>query len=140
MLRLFRQTSPVRPGRYGFGTNGIGYYLDLRFPQPIVQYTNGTSQQPGSAQLQFSTKAHRSIARAVLSLFRTIVYSRPFAVALAEAVRRSDAVMAERLVRTRVHSPYLRSVDLLEAGFALRFRIPGVRNEYANEFFREYSG
>jgi hypothetical protein len=34
----------------------------------------------------------------------------------------------------------LRSVDLLEAGFELHFRIPGVRSEYANEFFREYSG
>ncbi|TMV50606.1 hypothetical protein FE783_07870 [Paenibacillus mesophilus] len=138
MLRLFRQTVPLR--NPGLSTSGIGYFLDVEFPAPLQLYTNGTSQRPGSARFQFSTKAHRTIARAVLPLYRTMRDSRPFTRALAEAIRRGNRALVERLVRSRVHSRHLHSVTLIESGFAMGFRIPGVNNTYFNEFFRGFTG
>lgn len=138
MLRLFRQAVPLR--NPSLATNGIGYFLDVLFPAPLYVYTNGTSLRPGTTQFRFSAKAHRLIAAAILPLYRTIAGSKPFASALAEAIRRSDQSIVERLVRSRVSSRYLHSVTLTEAGFAMGFRIPNVRFTYYNEFFREYTG
>ncbi|KIL39951.1 hypothetical protein SD70_16880 [Gordoniibacillus kamchatkensis] len=137
LLKLLQKELPGAGRRYDFATNGIGYFVEVRFPQPIAQYTNGTSQQPGTAQFRFNTSAHRLIAQAVLPLYRTIAGSKPFAEALSAAVRRRDRAMLERLVRCRVRSLHLRLVMLTEAGFALGFRIPGVSGTYFNEFFRE---
>ncbi|GAA3402721.1 hypothetical protein ACFFNY_04995 [Paenibacillus hodogayensis] len=138
LLRLFRQTVKLRSPN--LSTNGIGYFLDVPFAAPLYLYTNGTSIQPGEAQFQFSTKAHRTIACAILPLYRTIRDSPPFASALVHAIRRGNRPLVERLVRSRVRSPRLHSVALIESGFAMGFRIPGVKHVYYNEFFREYTG
>lgn len=138
MLRLFRRTVPLR--NPALATNGIGYFLDVPFPAPLFQYTNGTSLKPGTTQFRFSPKAHRAIASAIIPLYRTLRDSSPFASALAAAVRRGNRRLVERLVRSRVGSRHLHSVTLIEAGFAMGFRIPGEPYTYYNEFFREYTG
>lgn len=138
MLRLFRQTARLRSPN--LSTNGIGYFLDVPFPAPLYQYTNGTSLRPGTTQFRFSAKAHRTIAAAILPFYRAIRDYGPFATALAAAIRRGNRSLVERLVRSRVRSRHLHSVTLIESGFAMGFRVPGVRFTYYNEFYRGYAG
>lgn len=134
MLKLFRQTVPLKEP--DLSANGIGYFLDVEFPLPLLQYTNGTSIQPGQAQFTFNATIHRTIATAIIPLYEAIVRNRAFAIALAAAIRRRNRRTIERLVRSKVRSPHLRSVTTITAGFAMGFRMPSIRHTYFNEFFR----
>jgi hypothetical protein len=138
LIRLFRRATRIRNPM--LSTNSIGYFLDLSFPPPLYLYTNGTSQRAGTAQFRFSAKAHRHIAAAILPLYLTIRDSKPFAGALANAIRLRKRKIIEQLVRSRVRSPYLRHVELIHAGFAMGYRVPGVKGTYYNDFFREIMG
>ncbi|PYI53054.1 hypothetical protein [Paenibacillus flagellatus] len=138
MIRLFEETRPI--GRLGLATNGIGFFVTVPFPAPLQEYTNGTSIPPGTTQFRFGTKANRTIAAAVLPLYRTIRDCPPFASALSAAIRRRNLRRVRELVHSRVRSRFLRDVTLIESGFAMEFRIPGDKFPYLNEFFREFNG
>lgn len=136
MQTLLVQASPKAKKAF-LASNGIGYFVTLPFPKPIVGYVNGTTIPPGSTQFFFETSVHRRIVRAVLPLYRDLASEPAFAARVARAIRGNRGAELHRLLRCRVHSAYLRVIRLEESGFALEFKYPDSRFVYRNLMFRE---
>ncbi|AEI46248.1 hypothetical protein [Paenibacillus mucilaginosus] len=135
--RLLREVQLYLPRISSFSTNGIGYFVDFRAPRPVLQYTNGTSLRPGTAQFYFHTGVHRSIARVLVPLYREIVRNKPFARLIVAAVRSGNTGLLTRLVRSKVTTRALKSVTIEFSGFALGFRYAASPYTFYNQFFRE---
>lgn len=120
-----------------YGTNGIGYFISFPFPLPVAFYTNGTTIPPGTVQFTFSTAAHRSIARAVIPLYRELSVNNSFAESLAAAIRRRDRGAVTAMVRSLVTADSLKSVTIEESGIALLFRTRFSKYPYRNLLFQE---
>ncbi|WP_219837531.1 hypothetical protein [Paenibacillus sp. R14(2021)] len=139
LLALFKAVTP--PAKLsGFSVNGIGYFIDFQFPPPTLQYSNGTTIPPGTAQFTFSTPIHRAIARAVIPFYTALSKSPAYAVALASAVNANDIARIRRLVRQKVTSKALQAVTSDFSGVTLTFKFRGSRFLYRNLLFREIVG
>ncbi|MCZ8514506.1 hypothetical protein O9H85_19185 [Paenibacillus filicis] len=137
---LLRQVGLTSRVFSSLATNGIGYFVDFPAPKPIEVYTNGTSLRPGTTQFYFNTAVHRSIARAVLPLYRELSHSRSFALLVAGAIRGSNRTLLNRLVRSLVGTKALRTVGIFESGFQLGFKYPQSQFTFYNQTFRELTG
>lgn len=120
-----------------YGTNGIGYFLSFPFPLPVAFYTNGTTIPPGTVQFTFNTAVHRSIALAVLPLYRKLAASRTFANRFASGIRRKDNRAVTAMVRGLIKSSAMQSVTIEEYGVALLFKTSLSKYPYRNLLFRE---
>ncbi|KPV58369.1 hypothetical protein QJ48_17045 [Paenibacillus sp. A3] len=122
LLRLLRQVGLSERRYASLSTNGIGYFVDFDAPKPIVLYSNATTVRPGTTQFYFNTKVHRAIAKAILPFYREIVVNRPFACIVVRAIRSGNRALLDRLVRSIVKIPHLRSVSIESSGFRLGFK------------------
>ncbi|MFC5648420.1 hypothetical protein ACFPYJ_04640 [Paenibacillus solisilvae] len=138
MEKLFQTAVTGKPN--GLSANGIGYFVDFEFPKPILQYTNGTSIIPGTAQFTFATPVHRAIAKAILLFYIKLSTDRSYAASVASAVRSNNKRRLSHLVRMYVTSKALKSITIDFAGFSLGFKYRGVKHTYENTLFREFSG
>jgi hypothetical protein len=120
-----------------YGTNGIGYFISFPFPLPVAFYTNGTTIPPGMVQFTFNTQAHRSIALAVIPLYRELATNNGFARSFAAAIRRKDHGAVTAMVRSLVKAASLKSVTLEENGVALLFKTRFSKYPYRNLLFQE---
>lgn len=123
-------------GRQGLGTNAIGYFVSFD-DDDLGSYTNGTTIPPGSVQFYFNTRAHRTMIRALVPLYRKLACSRSFAVRLAAAIRRKDSLMVERLVRRFVRTHALKSVKIEDGGMAFTFKYGFSKYSYDHLLLRE---
>ncbi|MBW4083338.1 hypothetical protein [Paenibacillus sp. S150] len=128
---------PALAGTENYGTNGIGYFISFPFPPPVAFYTNGTTIPPGMVQFTFSTQAHRSVALAVIPLYRKLAASPCFAERFAAAIRRKDNKAVTAMVRGLVKTASLRSVTIEEHGAALLFKTRFSQYPYRNVLFQE---
>ncbi|MBY9078371.1 hypothetical protein KIH86_24230 [Paenibacillus sp. HN-1] len=135
MGELLKLCSPLA-AKQGYGTNGIGYFVDFDFPLYQCVYSNGTTIPPGMVQFTFSTAVHRRIARAVFPFYRELAVNRNYAAAIALGIRRSDRKAVNRMVRSLVRTPALRTVTLEESGIAMKFKFRDSRYPYRNLLFR----
>jgi hypothetical protein len=124
----------------GLSVNGIGYFIGFELPKPVIQYTNGTAIQPGTAQFTFSTPIHRSIARAVLPFYLALSRSSAYASAVAAAIRRKDSRSIQRLISLRVRTKALQAVKIEYSGINLEFKYKSSKLTYSNILYRETSG
>ncbi|QYR23800.1 hypothetical protein KZ483_13445 [Paenibacillus sp. sptzw28] len=138
MEQAFKSASPSAPVD-GLSVNGIGYFIDFRLPKPVIQYTNGTALQLGKARFEFSTPIHRSIARAVLPLYRALSRFSAYASAVAAAIRRKDSRSLQRLISVRVRTKALQSVKIKYSGINLEFKYKSSKLAYNNMLYRESS-
>lgn len=135
MEQLFRTVVTTKLD--GVSTNGIGYFLDFQFPEPILLYSNGTSIIPGTAQFTFATPVHRAIAKAVLPFYIALASKRSYAASVAAAVRSNNKKRLTELVRLYISSQALKSISIAFSGISLGFKYKSVRFTYENLFFRE---
>lgn len=136
MERLLRQASP-RIGPFGLGTSSIGYVVELPVPEPVRFYTNGTTIIPGTAQFVFEPRAHRVLSAAVLPFYRSLAGNPSYTQTLADAIVRRDSRAVAALVRSRVRSRTLQSVQVEGQGVALRFRFSFSTYTYSNLLLRQ---
>ncbi|MGF9911300.1 hypothetical protein ABEX47_27030 [Paenibacillus ehimensis] len=122
LQRLLRQVGLSERRYASLSTNGIGYFVDFNAPKPIMLYSNATTVRPGTAQFYFNTKVHRAIAKAILPFYREIVVNRPFACIVVRAIRSGNRGLLDRVVRSIVATPRLRSVAIESSGFRLGFK------------------
>lgn len=135
MIRLLKQVIPrFDIEDFGLAADSAGYAVDVPVPKPVELYTNGTSI-PVFVQAHFNTNAHRAVARAILPLYRAIIKSQTFAKAIVQAFTRNQIHILNRLVRSKVKSPYLKKVDVVPFGFLMRFKTPFDKYPYDNSFF-----
>lgn len=128
---------PALSGTTDYGTNGIGYFVSFPFPPPIAFYTNGTTIPPGTVQFTFSTRAHRSIACAVLPLYRKLATCWSFAKAFARGIENKDSKAISYMVREWVTTRALKTVSIEDSGVALLFKLKFSKYPYRNLLFRE---
>lgn len=124
-------------GRQGLGSNAIGYFVSFSEDHHSSAYMNGTTIPPGSVQFHFSTRVHRAIARVVIPLYRKLACSRSFAMSLADAIRKNDSLIVERLVRNLVQTQALKSVKIEDGGMVLVFKHSFSKYSYQNLLLRE---
>ncbi|MCZ8521895.1 MULTISPECIES: hypothetical protein [Paenibacillus] len=137
LLRLFRIASPFArkplPGTYR-----SGYTVNFEFKGPVNLYGSGTSLPPGTLkQLPEEARAHRAVARAILPLYKALVFNASFTQVLAKAIRRGDTQVVTLLVRGLVRTPQLRSVRIEESGVALAFKFAFSPYKYEHFLFHE---
>ncbi len=130
-------TIPTLSRTMDYGTNGIGYFVSFPFPLPIAFYTNGTTIPPGTVQFTFSTRAHRSIACAVLPLYRKLATCWSFAEAFARAIENKDSKAITYMVRKWATTSALKTVTIEDSGVALLFKPKFSKYPYRNLLFRE---
>ncbi|MNV57394.1 hypothetical protein D3C71_1497230 [compost metagenome] len=135
MGELLRLSAPLA-ARQGYGTNGIGYFVDFDFPRSKSVYSNGTTIPPGLVQFTFSTAISRRIARAVLPFYHELSVNRNFAAAVALGIRRGDRRAVDQMVRSLVRTSALKAVTIEESGIAMKFKYPGSPYPYRNLLFR----
>jgi hypothetical protein len=136
MVKLLRSVVP-KPPYAALASNGIGYFIDYPFPKPIYAYTNATSLRPGTIQFTFNSTIHRNIAKAILPLYNEIVCNTPYAAKLVQCIRSNNTAFLERLIRSKVTTKRLVSIEIRCSGMFLGFRYPASRYVYYNEFFRD---
>ncbi|WP_163852647.1 hypothetical protein [Paenibacillus elgii] len=122
LIRLFRQVGLSERRYASLSTNGIGYFVDFNAPKPIVLYSNGTTIRPGTTQFYFNTKVHRAVAKAILPFYQEIVTNRPFACIVVRAIRSGNRGLLDRLVRSMIKTPHLRSVSIESSGIRCSFK------------------
>ncbi|MGU3473249.1 hypothetical protein ACLBWT_19145 [Paenibacillus sp. D51F] len=136
LLKLFREEIPLAPVN-SFSTNGIGFFVDFKYPPPVQTYTNATTIPPGTAQSAFSAAMLRRLSEAVLPLYRQLAGSGIFAREAAVLIRSGQEERFRRLIRPYVRSRHLTGIHLESFGFYMSFQYPGSKHIYRNEFFHE---
>lgn len=140
MQKLLKQAKAEKAARQGLGSNGIGYYVSFGIGRrdSRVYYTNGTTIPPGTVQFIFEPKIHREMARAVLPLYRELAdKKRNLAESLTRAIRLNQTQTVKRIVRKRIHSAALRSIEIADGGISLNFKFSASKFIYRNMFFVE---
>ncbi|MBM7563376.1 hypothetical protein [Paenibacillus sacheonensis] len=139
LLAMFK--SVVKTAKLNsFSVNGIGYFVDFAFEEPVLQYTNGTTIPPGSTQFTFSTPIHQAIARAVLPFYRALASSKSYAAALAAAINGNHAARVRSLIRRKVPTAALKCIQIRFSGLFLDFAYASSKFTYRNLLFREITG
>ncbi|WP_308634348.1 hypothetical protein [Paenibacillus silvisoli] len=136
---LFRSVVP-NAKLNGFSTNAIGYFFDFDFPAPVLQYSVGTTIPPGSTQFTFSTPIHRAIARALLPFYRALKSSSCYAAAVAAAINGNQLTRLHTLLRQKIASYALKSIEIDFTGAALSFKYKSSKFTYRHLLFREFVG
>ncbi|SFS62009.1 hypothetical protein [Paenibacillus sp. BC26] len=136
---LFKSVAPYAKLN-GFSTNAIGYFFDFEFPEPILQYSIGTTIPPGTTQFTFSTPIHRAIARAVLPFYKALRASSSYAAAVAAAVNNNNRTRLAALIRQKVTACALKSITIDFSGIALSFKYSSSKFTYRHLLFREIVG
>ncbi|REE57361.1 hypothetical protein A8990_1577 [Paenibacillus taihuensis] len=121
-------------------SNGIGYFFDFEYPEPIIQYSCGLTIPPGTTQFTFSTPVHRMIARAILPFYRALRSSSVYAAAIARAVNARNIKRLRRLVRLKVKTAALKRILIAFSGVALNFKYKRSKYMYQSLLFREIVG
>ncbi|MBP1990497.1 hypothetical protein [Paenibacillus eucommiae] len=135
MLKMFR--SVVSVPLSSFATNAIGYFIDFPFSEPIGPYTNATSLRPGTTQFTFNSTIHQHIAKAILPLYTEIIRNPHYTALIVRAIRNNNQAFLDRLIRSKVITKRLISIDIDYSGMFLGFRYPASKFVYYNQFFRE---
>ncbi|MNP53620.1 hypothetical protein D3C76_1481080 [compost metagenome] len=73
----------------------------------------------------------------MIPFYRQLATNRAFADALAEAIRRNENELVEKVVRGLVCTPALKSVSIEEHGIVLLFKYPFSKYSYENLLIRE---
>ncbi|TVY10785.1 hypothetical protein [Paenibacillus cremeus] len=138
LVRLLKQVGIQVPSREvgSFATNGIGYFVEFNAPSPINLYADGTTLQPGTTQSYFNTTVHRAIARAVLPLYRAIAFQPVFAKLVVRAIVTGKLRLLHVLVRSKVKTLALRTIQIQESGFRLGFKYAASRFVFYNLCFQ----
>ncbi|GIP45417.1 hypothetical protein J45TS6_38760 [Paenibacillus sp. J45TS6] len=136
MVRLLTKVSPRAKG-LSLGSNGIGYFIGFPVKNPYLEFSNGTTVIPGTAQFTFDPRIHQAIARAVLPFYYKLAKDRSFAVSLSNAVRSGNEKVVRCLIRSFVRTPALISVkmDLDGPGISLNFKYKSSKFIYRNLLF-----
>ncbi|MEK0317676.1 hypothetical protein [Cohnella sp. 56] len=138
MKRQLKHAAPLAARlQKGIGTNGIGYFIDYPAPGTADVFATGVTIPPGTLQFYFSSAAHGAVAADLLPFCRALAANHAYAAALVAAMDAADARAAEALVRSRVRSGALRTVDAAPDYLALDFKPAGSRYIYRSLFFRE---
>ncbi|RAP78209.1 hypothetical protein [Paenibacillus montanisoli] len=124
----------------GFSTNAIGYFFDFDFPDPVLQYSVGTTIPPGTTQFTFSTPIHRAIARAALPFYRALASSSCYAAAVAAAINGNKLTRLRILLRQKITASALKSIRIEFSGAALSFKYSSSKFTYRHLLFREIVG
>ncbi|QHW34505.1 hypothetical protein GZH47_29400 [Paenibacillus rhizovicinus] len=139
LIAMFKSVAPM--AKYdSFSVNGIGYFIDFAFPEPIQQYSNGTTIPPGTTQFTFSTPINRAISRAVLPFYRKLARSTAYASALAEAINANHVSRVRCLIRQQVTTKALKTIEVRFSGVELNFKYTSSTFAYRNLLFREIVG
>jgi hypothetical protein len=136
MESLFNSAAP-KLQLAGFSTNAIGYFIDFPSPSPIHAYTNATSLRPGTTQFTFSSTIQRSIAKAIVPLYRELGVNRAYCTLVVKAIQTGNSALLNRLIRSAVPTSKLKSVNIYYSGISLGFKYPSSKFVYYNEFFRD---
>jgi hypothetical protein len=136
LMQLFHSVVP-KAQYASFSTNAIGYFIDFPFPKPIYAYTNATSLRPGTTQFTFNSVIHSQIATAIVPLYQEIVRNPSYAALIVKAVRSHNQAFLIRLIRSKVTTSRLTTIEIQYSGMSLGFRYPGSKYTYYNEFFRD---
>ncbi|TXK83893.1 hypothetical protein [Paenibacillus sp. N3.4] len=121
-----------------FGTNGIGYFIGFPLPKPLDVITNATSIRPGQVQFTFSGAINRSIAKAVVPLYREIANNAGYAALLVKAINANNKPFLNRLLRSTVTTRRFTSLEIAYSGMFLGFKYPSSKYVYYNEVFLEF--
>ncbi|MFC4775187.1 hypothetical protein ACFO9Q_00130 [Paenibacillus sp. GCM10023252] len=136
MKKLLSEVS-AELGRLAYGTNGIGYFITFGFRGSDYGYTNGTTIPPGTVQFKFQTNVHRRLARAVIPYYRALAYRPAYREAVVRSIRDGHSDHLERIVRSKVKSSALKSVQVESSGTALTFKYRSSKYAYRNLLFLE---
>lgn len=136
MLKMLTKVSPKAKG-LSLGSNSIGYFVGFPVKNPNLEFSNGTTIIPGTAQFTFETKIHQAIARAVLPFYCKLARNHKFALAVSREVSNRNHKQLTTLVRSCVCTPALISVkmDLEGPGISLAFKYKSTKYLYRNLLF-----
>ncbi|WP_166238309.1 hypothetical protein [Paenibacillus turpanensis] len=140
LLDLFFLQISAGNQNMSYGTNGIGYFLEFSFPDPVGIYSNAISIRPGQVRFFYETKPVVRIARAVLPLYRKLAKSEATAASLYQAIQSKSHSKASKLIKKWVRSRYLYRVRVSSMGVDLYFRFPDSPYVYHNTLFQEFGG
>jgi hypothetical protein len=135
MLKMFRSVISLAACS-SFSANGIGYFIDFPFPKPIYHYTHATSLLPGTTQFTFDSTVHRHIAKAILPLYREMNRNRAYLTLLAQCIRSGHTGFLNRLIRSKVTTKRLVSIEIRSSGMRLGFRYPTSELVYYHQVAR----
>ncbi|AZN41981.1 hypothetical protein [Paenibacillus albus] len=139
LAKMFKSVAPTAK-LSSLSSNGIGYFFDFEYPEPIIQYSNGLTIPPGTTQFTFSTPVHRMIARAILPFYRALRYSSVYAAAVARAVNNRNIKRLRKLIRSKVTTIALKRILIAFSGVALNFKYKRSKFTYQSLLFRELVG
>ncbi|SEM83449.1 hypothetical protein [Paenibacillus sp. OV219] len=139
LAKMFKSVAPSAK-LSSLSSNGIGYFFDFEFPDPIIQYSCGLTIPPGRTQFTFSTPVHRMIARAILPFYRALRSSSAYAAAVARAINYRNIKRLRRLVRRKVNSLALKRILIAFSGVAFNFKYKRSKFMYQSLLFRELVG
>jgi hypothetical protein len=136
MLKMFHSVNPLAACS-SFSANGIGYFIDFPFPKPIYLYTHATSLLPGTAQFTFESTVHCHIAKTILPLYREMIRNKAYLTLLTQCIRSGHTGVLNLLIRSKVTTERLVSIEIRSSGMWLGFRYPMSKFVYYHQFFRD---
>lgn len=136
MEKMLRKAAPGTARKTSLAVNGIGYFVDFNARRPIYQYVNATSIRPGTVQFYFNNRVHRSIACAILPLYRKLAVNKRFASDVVRAIRTNNKRRLSWLIRSQIKSKALCTISIRHSGFSLGFKYPFSPYTVYNECFQ----